>query len=95
MKKAWLPSLLILIVLTGCANHYVLKLTNGAEITTVNKPRFKDGGWYFKDAKGDEHFVPAARVNEVAPVSTAARESKPKPVKGPPKKRHWYFLWLA
>ena len=96
MKKNFWPGLIILIALTGCANHYVLKLTNGSEITTASKPRLKEGNWSFKDAKGEKHFVPEARVREVAPASTAARESKPQPVQGgPPKKRHWYFLWLA
>ena len=96
MRKASCPILLCLIVLTGCAHHYVLKLTNGAEITTASKPRLKEGSYYFKDAKGEEHFVPVARVREIAPASMAAKESKPQPVKGgPPKKRHWYLLWLG
>jgi hypothetical protein len=96
MKKASLPVLIGLIMLTGCAHHYVMKLNNGSQITTATKPRLKDGSYSFKDAKGEEHYVPAARVREIAPASAAERESKPQPVKGgPPKKRHWYFLWLA
>ncbi len=96
MNKACLPVLIGLIALSGCAHRYVLKLNNGAEVTTATKPRLQDGSWYFKDAKGEEHFVPAARVREIAPASSAASESKPQGVKGgPPKKRHWYLLWLA
>jgi len=96
MRKAPWPILVCLIALTGCAHHYVLKLTNGSQITTATKPRLKEDSYYFKDAKGEEHYVPVARVREIAPASMAQRESKPQPVKGgPPKKRHWYLLWLA
>jgi hypothetical protein len=96
MKKAALPLIIGLIALTGCARHYVLRLTNGSEITTATKPRLKEGIYHFKDAKGEEHFVPVARVREVAPASTARREDKPQPVQGgPPKKRKWYLLWLG
>ena len=96
MKKTSLPVLVILIALTGCAHHYVMKLNNGGEITTATKPRLKDGIYSFKDAKGEEHFVSVARVRQVSPASMAQRESKPQAViGGPPKKRHWYLLWLG
>ena len=96
MKKAALPLLIGLIALTGCAHHYVMRLKNGTEITTASKPKLKEGIYSFKDAKGEEHFVAAGRVREVAPASVAARENKAKPLKSePPKKRKWYFLWLA
>ncbi|MCX6922263.1 MAG: DUF903 domain-containing protein [Verrucomicrobia bacterium] len=73
-----------------------MKLTNGGEITTASKPKLKDGIYRFKDAKGEEHLVPAASVRELAPASVAARESKPRPMKmEQDKKRKWYFLWLA
>ena len=73
-----------------------MKLDNGMEITTASKPKLKEGTYSFKDAKGEEHFVGAGRVREVAPVSVAARERKAKPFKSEsPKKRKWYFLWLA
>jgi hypothetical protein len=97
MKKAALPLLIGLIALTGCAQHYVMKLNNGMEITTASKPKLKEGVYQFKDAKGEEHFVPATRVREVAPASMAEREDKPQPIKAepPPKKRKWYLLWLG
>jgi hypothetical protein len=96
MKKGCLPVLIGLMALSGCAHQYVLKLTNGAEMTTATKPRLQDSSWYFKDANGEEHFVPEGSVREIAPASAAAREDKPQGVKGgPPKKRHWYLLWLA
>ena len=85
-----------LIALTGCAHQYVLKLNNGAQVTTASKPKLKEGTYYFKDAKGEEHAVAATRVREVAPASVAKQEGKTRPLKSdPPKKRKWYLLWLA
>jgi hypothetical protein len=96
MNKAVFPLLIGLIVLTGCAHHYVMKLSNGAQITTASKPKLKEGTYYFKDAKGEEHAVAAARVREIAPASVAEQEKQPKPIKSDPqKKRKWYLLWLA
>jgi hypothetical protein len=96
MNKAVLVALIGLIALTGCAHQYVMKLNGGAQITTASKPKLKEGIYYFKDAKGEEHAVAAARVREIAPASMAEREDKPKPVKSDsPKKRKWYLLWLA
>jgi hypothetical protein len=96
MSKASRSLLLSLVVLTGCARHYVLKLNNGSEIVTATKPRLKEGSYHYKDAKGEQHVVAAARVREMAPASVAKRESKPQPVRGgPPKKRKWYLLWLG
>ncbi len=95
MKKATLPLVLGLIVVSGCAHTYVLRLSHGGEITTATKPQLREGVYYFKDAKGEEHFVAASRVRELAPASMAAREEKPRGMPGaPPRKRHWYFLWL-
>ena len=93
-KFSW-PLILSLILLAGCARHYVLKLSNGSEITTASKPKLKEGIYYYKDAKGEQHAMAAGRVLEMAPASMAERDSKPQPVKGPPKKRKWYYLWLA
>ena len=96
MKTPALPLLIGLIALTGCASSYVMKLTNGAQIVTPGKPRLKDGVYYFKDAKGEQQFVLAARVREVAPASMAATENKSQPVKmKSDKKRKWYLLWLG
>ena len=96
MNKAALLFLIGLMALTGCARHYVMRLTNGGEITTATKPRLKDGAYHFKDAKGEEQIVSAASVRELAPASMAAREDKPRPMKmEQDKKRKWYFLWLA
>ncbi len=96
MKRPALPLLIALIALTGCAHHYVMRLDNGMDITTASKPKLQDGVYSFKDAKGQEQYVASGRVREVAPASVAAKENKAKPFKvQTPKKRHWYFLWLA
>jgi len=96
VKTPFLLSLTAVILLTGCATSYVLKLTNGSQITTPAKPQLKDGVYYFKDAKGQEQSVLAARVREVAPASLAEAENKSQPVKmKSDKKRKWYLLWLG
>ena len=96
MNKAVLPVLIGLLALTGCAHHYVMRLSSGGQVTTASKPKLKDGIYYFKDVKGEEHAVAAARVREIAPASVAAQEDAPKPMKSTsPKKRKWYLLWLA
>ncbi|HOX57052.1 MAG TPA: YgdI/YgdR family lipoprotein [Candidatus Paceibacterota bacterium] len=95
MKKGVWLILAGQLVLTGCARHYVMKLTNGSEIITASKPQVKEGIYHYKDAKGEEHFVAVSRVREIAPATMAKRDSKPQPVKdGSPKKRKWYLLWL-
>lgn len=94
MKILVLPLLIGLLALSGCASHYVMKLTNGAEITTVGKPRLKGNTYCFKDAKGQEHFVSRGRVHQIEPASLANEENKPRPFQQQ-KKRKWYLLWLA
>jgi hypothetical protein len=94
MTKLILPLLVGLLVLSGCASHYVIKLTNGGELTTASKPQLKDGAYHFKDAKGQERAIGAARVREIAPASIAAEEAKPKPGQQL-HKRKWYLLWLG
>ena len=96
MKKATLPLIIAMVVLTGCMSHYVMRLNNNCVITTATKPQLKDGVYYFKDAKGEEQAVAEFRVREIAPARMAAREDKPQPVQMHQRKKHkWYFLWLA
>ena len=81
-----------LIFLCGCASHYVVKLSNGVQITTASKPKLKDGAYHFKDAQGKERMVPAGRVQEIEPASMAEEEAKENQFKPqPPKKTHWYW----
>ena len=96
MTKAALLLFIGLLALTGCAHHYVMKLNTGAQITTSSKPKLKEGIYYYKDAKGEEHGVSAARVRQIAPASVAQQDDKAKPMKSDSqKKRKWYLLWLA
>jgi hypothetical protein len=96
MKTASLPLIIGLVVLSGCASHYVIRLDNNSEITTATKPKLRDQVYYFKDAKGQEQAVPKFRVRELAPAPMAAREDKPQHVQvQQKKKRKWYLLWLA
>jgi hypothetical protein len=96
MKTPAIALLIGVIALTGCAHSYVLRLTNGSEITTASKPHFRDGAYWFKDAKGEEQWVMAASVSEIAPASVAKAKSKSQATKiKSDKKRKWYLLWLG
>jgi hypothetical protein len=75
--------------LCGCAQQYVIKLTNGMQISTPSKPKLRGANFYFKDAHGVEHSVPQSRVQVVEPQSMATEESQFKVSE--PKKKHWYW----
>ena len=80
MKAPTILALASAMMLSGCANRYVLTLHNGARVTTSTRPRLERGNYYFKDSQGRDSFVPAGRVREVAPASMAEDEtSKFKP----------------
>lgn len=73
--KRFLPILLLLsVLLTGCARHYVITMNNGSRVTTQGKPKLQGGNYVFKDAKGQPGQVPAGRVREIAPASMATEE---------------------
>lgn len=90
MKKLLLPLALGLGLLCGCSHPYVMKLSNGHQITTPSKPKLKDGAYHYKDAAGQDHIVPQGRVNEIEPVSMAKADNKFKVVE-PKKKKKWYW----
>lgn len=72
MNKILLPAVVAALILTGCAQHYVLTMSNGERIRTGSKPRLERGFYYFKNASGrDAPPVFAGRVREVAPASMA------------------------
>ncbi len=71
---AALVVLLCLTVLPGCARHYIMKMSNGVQITTASKPKLKGSSYYFKDASGREQSVPQGRVQEILPASRAKEE---------------------
>ena len=93
MKASQLCLLATLMLLCGCANHYVVTLNNGAQITSASKPKHVDGAYQFKDVSGKEQSIPEGRVREVSPASMMDQPAKSsnKPIE----KKHWYYLWLA
>ncbi len=76
MNKLVLILLVGLAALCGCTHHYVMKLTNGMQITTASKPKLKEGFYYYKDAKGEQVRIPRGRVRQIEPASMA-KEEKP------------------
>jgi hypothetical protein len=87
MKKIWF--LLLLCSLCGCAHRYVMKLTNGMQITSPNRPKLKGSYYYYKGPGGEEQVVAQSRVREIEPASMAKEEKKFKVSE--PKKKHWYW----
>ena len=95
MKKSSLLILMGCLALSGCARHYVLTMKSGSQVDAWGKPKLVNGNYHFKNAQGKETTVSSSRVSAIMPAS-AARDEQPLPSsKPPPKKRHWYFLWLA
>jgi hypothetical protein len=84
-----------LLACSGCASQYVMKLTNGREITAASKPKLVGMNYHFKDAKGQDNVVPQGRVLQIEPASVAQEENKKWQPAKPKKERHWYYLWLA
>ncbi len=89
MKRLVLPLGLGLALLSGCAHQYVMKLSNGMQITSASRPQLKGANYHYKDAKGQDHVIPQSRVQEIEPASQARAESQFTPQK--PKKKHWYW----
>ena len=81
--------LLVLVSWCGCAGQYVMKLTNGMQITSNGKPKLKGSNFYYKGPKGEEQVIPQSRVIEVEPASAAREENKFKVSE--PRKKHWYW----
>jgi uncharacterized protein DUF903 len=60
---------IVTVALTGCAQRYRMRLTNGNTITTSSKPKLnKEGNAYiYKDRQGKETWVSAGKVVEIEP----------------------------
>jgi hypothetical protein len=69
MTKSLLPLLAGLLLLGGCAQHYVIVRSDFSRLYLNNKPKYKDGYYYFKDADGQPDSISAGRVREVAPAN--------------------------
>ena len=75
--------------LCGCAQQYVMKLTNGMEVTCPGKPKLKGVYYAYKGPHGEEQYVPQSRVLEVEPASMAEHENQFGVSQ--PKEKHWYW----
>ncbi|HEV2390760.1 MAG TPA: YgdI/YgdR family lipoprotein [Verrucomicrobiae bacterium] len=91
MKRLALPLLFALGLVCGCANTYVMKLTNGIQLTTSGKPKLKGANYHYKDAQGRDNVIPQSRVEEIEPASMASHENRFVP--SPPAKHHWWKFW--
>ncbi len=74
MTKLVVPFLLSLVLLSGCARYYVIKMTNGTKITTIGKPKLKGAHYEFTDYSRKKRQIPEGRVSEIEPASMAKRE---------------------
>jgi len=71
-----LPVLFLLLAGSGCARHYVMKMSNGMQVTTASKPKLKGQTYYFKDATGQVNKVSQSRVLEIMPASMAKEQKE-------------------
>jgi len=51
-----------------------MKLSNGAQITTIGKPHLQGASYTYKDTLGRENKIPRTRVLEMMPASMAKEE---------------------
>ncbi len=65
---------LCVIVCSGCANQYIIKMNNGLQVTSNTKPKLKGGYYEYTDPSGRTMSVPAGRVREIEPASMAKEE---------------------
>src|SRR6185369_15966242 len=69
--KFLLVPLLGFCLLTGCARHYRITLTNNHDLTTNSKPKLNKTGdaFVFKDRNGKLTALPAGSVKQIEPQS--------------------------
>lgn len=72
MNKTVLIFFAGLLLLTGCAQHYVMTLSNGQRLWSKGKPHLVEGYYFYKDGSGHDVKVQAYYVREVAPQSMAS-----------------------
>lgn len=75
MKKTVLLLLASAFFLTGCAQTYVITLSNGERVGTKGKPRLVNGYYVYKDALGRQAAQRAILVREIAPASMATDQT--------------------
>jgi hypothetical protein len=69
MTKSLFLLLAGLLFFAGCAQNYVIVRSDFSRLYLNNKPKYRDGFYYFKDANGQPDRISAGRVREVAPAS--------------------------
>ncbi len=69
--KLFVPVLLSLLILTGCARRYRITLNNNHIISTTTKPKLNKRGdaFVFKDGLGKPMALPAGVVKQIEPES--------------------------
>jgi hypothetical protein len=87
--------LIALSLLPGCAHRYLIKLTNGHQMISINKPKEQDGNYHYRDESGVECVIPRSRVAKIETGAVEQKEEKATTPTAPKKPRHWYFLWLG
>jgi hypothetical protein len=96
IKCALALTLLVgLAVLCGCAHQYLMKLSDGDQIISLNKPKLQGTVYCFTNGTGQPDMIPQSHVVKIQAVSIAKEEQKPLFPPKPKKPTHWYFLWLA
>lgn len=65
------------LLLSGCARHYTLTLTNGTQIGAIGKPRLQRGYYVYKNALGKQSAIGAGEVTEIAPASMMRKQKGP------------------
>ncbi len=91
MKRLSLLAVLGSLLLCGCASSYVMRLSNGVQIQSANKPKLKGSIYYYKDAHGNTITIPQSRVLEIVPASEASQENQFVPKTAT--KKHWWQFW--
>jgi len=76
MRKTFLPALALLLVLTGCAQNYVIKMSDGTSVQSKTKPKLVNGFYHYTDASGQEgRPIYSGRIREIAPASMVTDET--------------------
>ena len=59
-------------LLTRCASHYVITLTNGYRIVAAGKPKLDTEhlAFVYKDLNGQTNSVPSVSVRAIVPASS-------------------------
>jgi hypothetical protein len=72
MKQLILGMMLGAALLTRCASHYVITLTNGYRIVAAGKPKLDTEhlAFVYKDLNGQTNSVPSVSVRAIVPASS-------------------------